>query len=229
MDESIEIVKVEYSTETPTVLGRELHAALQVETPYHIWFPRMTEYGFTAGTDYLEVVNKNVQNPNGGRPSTDHQLTIAMAKELCMLQRTERGKQCRQYFIELERRWNDPASIMARALQIADRQIETLKSENAMLLPKGEYYDALVDRNGTFNLRDTAKLLGVAERAMIEAMIEDGYLYRTKGGELRFYAEFGGLYFKPKEFVCHGHPGIQVLVTVKGREHFMRLYAKKLA
>lgn len=104
-----------------------------------------------------------------------------------------------------------------------------LEAQNAALLPKGKYYDALVDRNGTFNLRDTAKLLGVAERAMIEAMIEDGFLYRTKGGELRFYAEFGGLYFKPKEFVCHGHPGIQVLVTVKGREHFMRLYAKKLA
>ena len=104
-----------------------------------------------------------------------------------------------------------------------------LEQQNAILLPKGEYYDALVDRNGLTNLRDTAKLLGVAERAMIEAMIEDGYLYRTKGGELRFYAEFNGVYFRTKEFVRNGHAGVQVLVTFKGREHFMRLYAKKLA
>ena len=104
-----------------------------------------------------------------------------------------------------------------------------LEAQNAALLPKGEYYDALVDRNGLTNLRDTAKLLNVPPLAFTEALIDDGYIYRTSKGEHRFYAEANKGYFTVKEFVRHGHAGIQVLVTVKGREHFMRLYAKKLA
>ena len=104
-----------------------------------------------------------------------------------------------------------------------------LEQQNAALLPKGEYYDALVDRNGLTNLRDTAKLLGVPPQAFTDALINDSYIYRTSKGEHRFYAEANKGYFTVKEFVRHGHAGIQVLVTVKGREHFMRLYAKKLA
>lgn len=104
-----------------------------------------------------------------------------------------------------------------------------LEAQNAALLPKGEYYDALVDRNGLTNLRDTAKLLNVPPLAFTEALIDDGYIYRTSKGEHRFYAESNKGYFTVKEYVRNGHAGIQVLVTVKGREHFMRLYAKKLA
>jgi len=104
-----------------------------------------------------------------------------------------------------------------------------LEQQNAALLPKGEYYDALVDRNGLTNLRDTAKLLNVPPQAFIDALMDDGYIYRTSKGEHRFYAEANKGYFAVKEFVRNGHAGIQVLITVKGREHFMRLYAKKLA
>ena len=82
-------------------MGRDLHKFLEVETPYHIWFPRMVEYGFSAGQGYT---NKNVQNPSGGRPRTDHIITLDMAKEFSMIQRTDKGKQARQYFIECERR-----------------------------------------------------------------------------------------------------------------------------
>ena len=73
----------------PTVLGRELHDFLKVATPYDKWFPRMAEYGFSEGKDFSTFLSKST----GGRPSTDHLLTIDMAKEICMIQRTEVGKQ----------------------------------------------------------------------------------------------------------------------------------------
>ena len=88
------------------------------------------------------TVVKNVYREDGTlMPQTqnDHQLTLEMAKELCMLQRTDKGKECRQYFIELERRWNDPASLMARALVAADKQMTSLREINARLLPKAEF------------------------------------------------------------------------------------------
>jgi anti-repressor protein len=227
-------MKVDYNSETPTVLGRELHAALEVETPYHIWFPRMTEYGFTAGQDYIEVMNKNVQNPSGGRPSTDHQLTIEMAKEICMIQRTEKGKQFRQYFIELEKKWNSPETVMARALQMANKRIEDLQTaraelveQNAALLPKGEYYDTFVERDTLTGLRDTAKLLNVKEHKFIDALIEKKYLYRDQKRALAPYAKKNAGFFEVKQYASKTSKatGIQTMVTVKGREHFAKLFA----
>ncbi|MDK8716995.1 antA/AntB antirepressor family protein [Corynebacterium pseudodiphtheriticum] len=83
------------------VMGRDLHEFLEVRRDYTSWFKQMTDYGFSAGQDFL---NNSVQNSNRGRPKQDHIITLDMAKEISMIQRTERGKQARQYFIECERR-----------------------------------------------------------------------------------------------------------------------------
>jgi len=96
-----DLIKVNYANERQTVLGRDLHKFLEIETPYHIWFPRMLEYGFIESVDYIAIEQK-CSKPLGGRPSIDHQLTIGMAKEIAMIQRNEKGKQARQYFIECE-------------------------------------------------------------------------------------------------------------------------------
>lgn len=85
-----------------TISGRELHEALGIETPYHKWFPRMCDYGFSEGIDYWTFLS-NRSDGLAGKPRTDHQLTIDMAKELCMIQRTEIGKKCREYFLNLEK------------------------------------------------------------------------------------------------------------------------------
>lgn len=226
-----DLMKVDYSNERPTVLGRELHAVLEVETPYHIWFPRMTEYGFTAGTDYLEVMNKNVQNPSGGRPSTNHQLTLDMAKELCMIQRTDKGKECRQYFLELERKWNSPEIVMARALQFSQKKVQELEATTAALLPKAEYYDALVDRNGLMSIRQTAQLLEVNEKQFIITLMERGYLYRDARKRLVPYAAKNKGYFSVKEYIAPNgnHTGVQTLVTACGRNHLLQLFGKQTA
>ena len=141
-----ELIKVNYdeSTDKPTVSGRDLHEALGVETRYNDWFKRMTEYGFTENEDFYSNLSKT---SDGGRPATDHQLTIPMAKEICMLQRNEKGKQFRKYFISIEEQWNSPEAIMARALKIANHTIEkqkylieTLDNENKILSSETLYW-----------------------------------------------------------------------------------------
>lgn len=229
-----ELIKINYDNDTPTVLGRDLHEFLEIETPYKKWFDRMKEYGFSECVDYL-VLDKNVHNPQGGRPSADHQLTIEMAKEICMLQRNEKGKQARQYFINLEKAWNAPEMIMSRAIRMAETNLKQLKVENAHLLvdnqimkPKAEYFDELVDRNLLTNFRDTAKQLGIKEKSFISFLIDKKYIYRDKRGKLMPYADKNNGLFEVKE--CFNEKtqwsGTQTLITPKGRETFRLLQLK---
>ena len=224
-----ELIKIDYTnSDRPTVLGRDLHEMLEVETRYNDWFPRMCEYGFEEGKDFYSFLSKN---PEGGRPKQEHQLTIAMAKELCMLQRSEKGKQCRQYLIAIEEAWNTPEQLMARALRVADETIKSLTAELESAAPKVQYFDTLVDRNLLTNFRDTAKELHVAPKAFINFLLEKGYIYRDNKSRLRPYqahAEKG--LFEVKEFASefNNKAGIQTLVTPKGRETFRLLVGNGL-
>lgn len=83
-----EILKINYDNERITLSARELHEYLEIETPFKKWFDRMCEYGFTEEIDFAEVMDKIVQNPKGGRPATDYQITLDMAKEIAMIQRS---------------------------------------------------------------------------------------------------------------------------------------------
>lgn len=237
-----EIININYSSDRPTVLGRELHDMLGVETDYRHWFPRMCEYGFEEGTDFNPVKNDRVRtegNRQVTRTVADHQLTIPMAKEICMLQRTERGKECRQYFIKIEEQWNSPDAIMQRALQIANSRLEKLRGENLALQaansdltvknqvmqPKADYFDQLVDRNLLTNFRDTAKQLGIKPRTFTTWLVDHKYLYRDKSGKLNPYEAKNKGLFEVKEFVNEktGFSSTQTLVTPKGRETFRLL------
>lgn len=102
----------------PTVSGRTLHKALQVATRYNDWFARIRLFGFVGGKDYYAVS----RNHTGGRPSIDHEITIAMAKELCMLQRSAAGRRFRRYFLECEQNWESPDQLMERAMKIAHQR-----------------------------------------------------------------------------------------------------------
>ena len=105
-----ELVKVRYDNQKPSVFGRDLHEALGIKTAYKDWFPRMCEYGFEEGRDFNLLKFERVQIEGSrevSREVVDHQLTIEMAKEICMIQRTEIGKRCREYFLEIERRYNE--------------------------------------------------------------------------------------------------------------------------
>lgn len=227
-----ELIKVNYDTDTPTVSGRELHEALGVDTPYTQWFSRMCEYGFSEGKGYF---TKMLDRSDGlpGKPRTDHILTVRMAKELCMLQRTEKGKMFREYFIAVEEAWNSPDMIMERALKISAERTKSLLVENARLtvdnqrmLPKAEYFDTLVDRKLYTGIRDSAKELGVRQTVFVEFLLSNKYLYRSKKGKLLPYAPYveQGL-FVLKEFVNDktGYTDTQTMLTPKGKETFRLL------
>ncbi len=229
-----DLIQIHYdNADRPTVSGRELWEALEVETPYHKWMPRMCEYGFAENVDYA-VTDIFVPNSNGGKQTrTDHQLTIPMAKELCMLQRTDKGKQMRQYFIAVEEQWNSPDAIMARALQLSNAKLKemqitvsTLTVENQIMKPKAEYFDELVDRNLLTGIRETAGELGVKQNQFVAFLLEKKYMYRDKKGKLTAYAKplSDGL-FERKECVNEKTQwkGTQDLVTPKGRETFRLL------
>lgn len=230
-----ELIKINYDSEQPTVSGRELHQFLQVGTEYKKWFERMSEYGFSENTDFVKVTQKCLTSATG-QNMTDHQLTVPMAKEICMLQRNEKGKQARQYFIQLENAWNTPEQVMARALKLADKQILSLRTENSRLAvqaqimqPKADYFDELVDRNLLTNFRETAKQLGIKEKSFICFLLEKKYIYRDKRGKLMPYAQYveSGL-FEIKEQINEKTQwaGTQTLITPKGRETFRLLYLK---
>ncbi len=235
-----EIININYSSDRPTVLGRELHDMLGVNSNYTTWFNRMCDYGFKEHVDFETCFpNLESENQHGGQNKVDHQLTIPMAKEICMLQRTERGKECRQYFIKIEEQWNSPDAIMQRALQIANSRVEKLRGENLALQaansdltvknqvmqPKADYFDQLVDRNLLTNFRDTAKQLGIKPRTFTTWLVDHKYLYRDKSGKLNPYEAKNKGLFEVKEFVNEktGFSSTQTLVTPKGRETFRLL------
>lgn len=228
-----ELIKVNYDNDRPTVSARELHEFLEVKTPYDKWFPRMCEYGFTEQIDFSTFLSEST----GGRPAQDAQLTIEMAKELCMLQRNDKGKQARQYFINLEKAWNTPEAVMARALRLAEEKLNSVMAVNSQLSvkvqsmqPKADYFDELVNRNLLTNFRETAKQIGIKQNKFIGFLLENKYLYRDKRGKLMPYADKNNGLFEIKESFNDKTEwaGTQTLVTPKGRETFRLLYVKEI-
>lgn len=189
-----ELIKINYeNADRPTVLGRDLHEVLGIKTKYVDWFNRMCEYGFTENTDFILVAQKRETN-NPKNPYTvvnDHQLTIEMAKELCMIQRTDIGRQFRQYFISIEEAWNTPEMVMGRALKIAQNQLDSLKGENLKLTekikedkPKVLFADAVETAHTSILVGDLAKLIkqngvDIGQKRLFEYLRENGYLIKN--------------------------------------------------
>lgn len=215
-----ELVKVNF--ETQTVSARELHEQLGIEKRFSAWFETNSQ-GFIEGEDFTSVLSGTVVNNGAYRELQDYNMTVDMAKHLCLMSKTEKGKQCRQYLIDLEKAWNTPEQIMARALDIAHKTINSLKEENMTMKPKAEYFDELVERNLLTSFRTTAKEFGIKESALIGWLIENKYIYRDQKNKLCAYAapKTDGL-FDEKEYTCkHStHAGTQTLITPKGRETF---------
>ena len=208
------LIKVDYSSGNPLVSARELHDFLEVGADFRHWFPRMCEYGFVSGQDFNMVKIDRVQQEGTrmvSRIVDDALLTIDMAKEICMLQRNEKGKIARRYFLRLEKDWNSPEKVMARALQIADRQIKSLEvqvgiqqQQIAEMQPKASYYDIVLNCKDLVAISTIAKDYGWSARRMNSYLHEKGVQYRQGDIWLLYqqYAEMG--YTSTK---THVHPG----------------------
>lgn len=240
-----ELIKVNYdNADRPTVSGRELWEALEVETPYKKWFDRMAEYGFSENKDFWTFLSEST----GGRPSTDHQLTIPMAKELCMLQRTDKGKQMRQYFIAVEEQWNSPEAIMARALQFSNAKLKQLETHCCQLettvaaqskqmeqdKPKVLFADSVAASSSSILIGELAKLIkqngvDMGQRRLFAWMRENGYLIKRCGSEYNLPTqrsmERGLMEIKETSVIHSGYTTISKTpkVTGKGQVYFINL------
>lgn len=168
------------------VMGRDLHDFLEIKTPYAKWFERMSEYGFDENIDY-SVTDIFVPNSNGGKQyQIDHVMTLDMAKEISMIQRNEKGKQARHYFIQIEKAWNSPEMIMKRALQFADRKLIDLQEQIAKDKPKVLFANAVDASHTSILVGDLAKLLkqngiDTGQKRLFNWLREEGYLIKQKG------------------------------------------------
>ena len=186
------LIKIEVNeNQEPIVSGRELHEALGVKTEYKDWFPRMVEYGFSEGIDFCSILSEST----GGRPKTNHAIKLDMAKEIAMIQRNEKGKEVRQYFIQVEKDFNSPEKIMARALMLADKQIKTLQIENAEQKktieeqkPKVLFADSVETAKTSILIGEFAKILKqngveIGQNRLFDWLRNNNYL--IKSGERR--------------------------------------------
>lgn len=188
------LIPINYDAEQPTVSARDLHRALGISKRFSMWFETNSQ-GFIENEDFTSVLSSTVVNNGALRELQDYKLSVDMAKHICLMSRTEKGKLIRQYFIDLEKAWNTPEQIFARALKMADKTIESLKSDNAALIedvermkPKEIFADAVAASHTSILIGELAKLLkqnGVetGQRRLFTWMRDNGYL--IKGGSSR--------------------------------------------
>lgn len=183
------LIKIEVNESLePMVSGRELHKQLEVQSNYTTWFDRMKDYGFTENADYVVCFPNLESEGRGGQNKVDHLIKLDMAKEICMIQRTERGKQARQYFIQVEKDYNSPEKIMARALRIAEQELSTLRLESkikdqqiAELTPKATYYDLILQCKDLLSVTEIAKDYGMSATGFNKMLYEFGIQYKQSG------------------------------------------------
>ncbi len=189
-----ELLKINYEAEQPTVSARDLHEALEIRERFSLWFSRYVDV-FEKGTDYQSVGKPTVVNNGAKRVLDDFLLSTDMAKHISMMTKTEKGKIMRQYFIDLEKAWNTPEQVMARALKLADRTIDTLKEDNKKLIdenermkPKEIFADAVSASTSSILIGDLAKLLrqngvDIGQKRLFEYLRNHGYLIKRKGSD----------------------------------------------
>lgn len=238
---SNELIRINFETENPTISARELHEGLEIKTAFKDWFPRMCEYGFTEGIDFCSKMSEST----GGRPSKEFSISIDMAKQICMIQRTDKGRQYRQYFLDLEKAWNTPEQVFARALKMADRTIEQLKQSNAALIedvermkPKEIFADAVATSNTSILIGDLAKLLKqngyeTGQKRLFEQLRQEGYLIKSgssKNMPTQRAMEMG-LFEVKESTVVNPDGSVRVTKTTKvsgkGQCYFINRFLKK--
>lgn len=229
------LIPINFESDRPTVSARELHEFLEVGSEYSHWFKRMCEYGFSEGADFSPFLTES----SGGRPAQDAQLTIDMAKELCMIQRNERGRQARQYFIQIEKDWNSPEKVMARALEYAHKEIHNLTARIEHDKPKVLFADSVSASKASILVGEMAKILkqngiDIGEKRFFRWLRENGYLISRYGTDYNMPTQYSmeRKIFEIKETsVTHASGTVTVSktpkVTGKGQQYFINKFLAK--
>lgn len=158
-----------------TVSARELHDKLEVSAHFRDWIKRMIEYGFEEGTDFRTFLSEST----GGRQAVEYYISIDMAKEICMIQRTDKGRQFRQYFIECERRLIEtnkkamPQTYIEAVENLLNelKKNQELEEQGKLLLEQKKAAEEETERiyqvnrnfhNNLYTATDLAKMLGTS-------------------------------------------------------------------
>ena len=220
----------------PVVSGRQLHEALYVKTRYNDWFNRMTEYGFIENQDYLAITQKRVTAQGNSTNQVDHIIKLDMAKEIAMIQRTERGKQVRQYFIQVEKDFNSPEKIMARALLMADKKVHQLEAKIEADRPKVLFAEAVSASHSSILVGELAKLLkqngvDMGANRLFNWLRAHGYLIKRNGRDWNMPTQKSvemSLIRVKETSITHADGHITVsktpLVTGKGQQYFINKF-----
>ena len=235
-----ELITVNFDTQT--VSARELHKALGIEKRFSAWFETNSQ-GFIENEDYKGAYLEVHGNQYGGTQSIqDYELSVDMAKHICLMSRTDKGKECRQYLIDLEKVWNTPEQVMARALKLADKTIEQLKSDNKALehkieadKPKTIFADAVSTSHTSILVGDLAKLLcqngvQIGQKRLFDWLRDNGYLIKcglSRNMPMQRYVEQG--LFEVKESTVQNPDGsVRITkttkVTGKGQVYFVNKF-----
>ena len=223
--------------------GRDIHAFLGLGRDYTTWFKKMTEYGFTEGQDYLPISGEVAREGRGTVTRIDHAVTIDMAKELGMIQRTPQGKAVRQYFIEVEKQARPQLTdeqIVAQALQITTARVEELEAKVEADRPKVVFADAVATSKTSILVGELAKILRgngieVGQNRLFERLRTDGFLIRRKGSDWNMPTQRAmelGLFEIKETAVTHsdGHVTVNKTpkVTGKGQQYFISYFTKQM-
>ncbi|WP_347151985.1 phage antirepressor KilAC domain-containing protein [Peptostreptococcus anaerobius] len=217
----------------PVVSGRELHSRLEITERYSSWFNRMLHYGFVEGEDYLGC---KVFNALARQELDDHMVKIDMAKEICMIQRNEKGREFRQYFIEVEKEFNSPERIMARALLLADKKINTLELTIKEQRPKVLFAESVEASKCSILIGDLAKLIkqngfDIGQNRLFEWLRKNGYLISRKGESYNMPTQQAmqmGLFEIKESSVVNANGSVRLTrttkVTGKGQIYFINKF-----
>lgn len=194
-----ELIQVDFTGRQPLVSARELYYGLEIKTKYSMWFDRIVDLGFIEGQDFFPKMGQSI----GGRPGIEHFISVDMAKQICMIQRTEKGRLYRQYFLELEKAWNTPEQVMARALQLANQTVEELKAKCmflgkqveaqqktiAVIEPKAKYLDKILGSEEQLIVTQIAKDYGMSAQRFNKILL-DLHIQYKRNDQWVLYAEY---------------------------------------
>ena len=195
----------------PVISARQLHTALGVTDRFSRWFERMLTYGFEENSDY---VGCEIFHDLARKKVKDYIIKLDMAKEIAMLQRNEKSKEVRKYFIQVEKDFNSPEKIMARALLMADKKIKLLESQNENLLleleeanKNADYLDLILQTKDSLTITQIAQDYGISARKMNQ-LLKQERIQRIVNGQWVLYAKYLGKgYISSRTFDYEGKDG----------------------